>query len=123
MWKSTPSMILWGDQIFLSKQKRTRQDSNSQPLDPKSSALSIELLVHHHHNTIIVNHARYRVWALFVARLCSIGDERWYNCCNILISHHLHGSISLAVCSWDGFTGRSNILSCLRTIYAKATGT
>ena len=45
----------------------------------------------------------------FVARLYSIGDERWYNCCNILISHHLHGSISLAVCSWDGFTGRSNI--------------
>src|SRR6266700_224780 len=43
--------------------------------------------------------------ALFVARLYSIGDERWYNCCNILISHHLHGSISLAVCSWDGFTG------------------
>ena len=41
-------------------EKRTWQDSNSQPLDPKSSALSIELLVHHHHNTIVCQ-PRYRV--------------------------------------------------------------
>ena len=32
--------------------KRTRQDSNPQPLDPKSSALSIELLVHYRNSTI-----------------------------------------------------------------------
>lgn len=34
---------------------RTRQDSNPQPLNPKSSALSVELRVHRLYCSIIVN--------------------------------------------------------------------
>lgn len=38
---------------------RTRQDLNPQPLDPKSSALSIELQVHRQYYITIVNSARH----------------------------------------------------------------
>jgi hypothetical protein len=47
------------DDLLFSEEKarRTRQDSNPQPTDPKSAALSIELRVHRYDYTIHVTTA------------------------------------------------------------------